>query len=184
MAEKLTASSAKERKVRESGLKLAISKCNERLSRLTDMLIDGTLDQPLFNAKKEALLMERLSLEEQLDQLANAPMSGEKVMGSLELGISAYVRYKSGFAHEKRDLVSRICSNLSGQGNEPVFALYSPYHEWQKQAETHRCDLRRDSSRTRVKKLFEILVAAADQISIEPFAAKSPTSTTSLDLLN
>lgn len=74
----------------EENLELRIGRCEERIARLTDTLIDGIIDKETFQTKKTALLLEKRELGEQLDKLSSNPCWTAKALEELELGNMAY----------------------------------------------------------------------------------------------
>ena len=154
-----------DRKQREIALRLALSKNDERLSRLTDALLDETLDKDMFEAKKSTLLAERRGLSDQLEDIASAPSKADHVAAYLELAITAYIQFKNGLIDEKRDMVVKATSNFAGSGNNPAITLKSPFQEMLEYRILQCSALHRDDGRTRAKRLFEMCVRAAERES-------------------
>jgi hypothetical protein len=84
-----------------------------RLGRLTDALIDGVLEKPLFDARKATLLNDEQRILEKIRNLeAGTDSSLRRVAGFLELVKNAPVAYENAEPDEKRDLVKTLFSNL------------------------------------------------------------------------
>ena len=56
----------------ESALKLQADQIGIRLSRLTDLLLDGAIEQPAFQEKQRSLLLERSAVEEKLKEVRSS----------------------------------------------------------------------------------------------------------------
>jgi DNA invertase Pin-like site-specific DNA recombinase len=153
---------ADERMKRAAALKLHIAQCDERLNRLTDALLDGTLDKPLFENRKTVILGEKRSYIDQLENLDTLPSKAECIMRNLELANTAYLQYKFGFPSEKRDLIAEATSNFFGEGRNPVIALKSPFAELAEWRISTCGSPTHDNRRMRVKKIWEIFMQAAD----------------------
>ena len=161
----------------KASLKLRIERCNERLARLTDALVDGVLSKEVYDARNAGLLAERRGLEDRL-----AALDGEaewyRLYKKFELENHQILSYKMLTEDEKRDLLRNICSNFGYDGKNPVITLKSPYFEIEKTASfayggTLRTEVRTKEqidmvSNSRVRQLFEMFcslkfVAAPDE---------------------
>ncbi len=116
----------------EETLRLRIGRCDERLARLTDTLIDGIVDKEMFQTKKTALLLEKRELAEQLEKLRSNPCWTVKALQKLELGNMAYQGYISGNPEEKRKIAETLSSNFVGVGKNVEITLYFPFEELSK----------------------------------------------------
>lgn len=125
----------------------AVGHCDERLSRLTDAVIDGLIDKETFDAKKAALLRERRL---HLDQLENQPdgTPAERLVKKFELGNAAYLGLSSEIADEIRDAVEKTTSNLSVDRKDLVITPRFPYYDIAKQRLVTLGGAYRDSLRT------------------------------------
>jgi len=126
LREELRADDAKQRAdlVREA--KLAVGRCDDRLQRLTDAFLDGTIERELFETRKASLLGERRSLQ---DAITTPAAEGPTLtlLKKLELGNMALKNAESGISEKIRDTVSLIMSNLVAEGKELGFALHFPF---------------------------------------------------------
>jgi site-specific DNA recombinase len=111
-----------------ASLKLQLSQAEQRMSRLTDAYLDEVLDKETFEQRKTALLQERRSLQDQLDSLKTG---GSKVPDQLldvvELAGNAYLLYRFGLDEERRDLVKRVSSNRTLNGDSLTITLDLPF---------------------------------------------------------
>lgn len=96
------------------GANLRLDGIRNRLARLTDAFIDGIVDKPLFEERKNALTLEEREAREMIEVLeagnSNALKRLEKF---LELIKDAPFLYKHATPDEKRDLLRKLTSNLS-----------------------------------------------------------------------
>ncbi len=94
--------------------KLQLDNIRAKLGRLTDALIDGTIEKPLFEMRKAALLSDEQRTLETIRNLTAGSDGGlQRLERFLELVKSAPVAYENANADEKRDLVRNLFSNLS-----------------------------------------------------------------------
>jgi site-specific DNA recombinase len=138
----------------KASLALRLQNLDARIGRLTDLLIDGTIDATTFHARKEGLLMERRGLAEQLEKTdLRAPL--KELFERFELQNSELLRYEILTYDEKREILQIVCSNFSVEGKNPVFTLRNPYREIAELQNITECGPIRNDVRTR--KIFEIL---------------------------
>lgn len=94
-------------------LKLRLDSIRTRLNRLTDALIDGLLEKPLFDDRKNAVLLEEREVK---DQILKWEQDGGQGLARLEkffgLVKSASLLYKTANPSEKRELIRELTSDL------------------------------------------------------------------------
>ena len=161
MVEGLKANEADERVKREQSLRLKLAKFDERLTRLTDALIDCLIDKDVYEERRNALLAEKHYVVEALESLDTAPGTYATIMRSLELAESASLGFKIANPVEKRELVRATCSNSTVTGKEVDITLRSPFSELADLTSSWNCDPSRDGIRTFAGEAFAILEAAA-----------------------
>lgn len=89
--------------------KLRLGQLQDRLCRLTDAYLDGSIDKQIFEERRAALLMQRKELEENLGSLKDSSRSlPERLAEFLELAGSTYLLYKTSFL-----MKNAICSKSS-----------------------------------------------------------------------
>jgi site-specific DNA recombinase len=94
--------------------KLQLDGIRSRLGRLTDAFIDGTIEKPLFEARKASLLNdEQRTLESIRNLEAGSDGALERLERFLELVRNAPVAYENANPDEKSDLVKSLFSNLA-----------------------------------------------------------------------
>ncbi len=113
---------------RRQTLHLQLEKCRERLSKLTDALIDGTLEKELFVSKKNSLILEEHRLQEELRNCGGTESDAlERTVKILELANQAYLSYETGNEQEKREMVKTIVSNFFVEGKSVVIKPNLPF---------------------------------------------------------
>jgi site-specific DNA recombinase len=144
----------------EASLKLRIAKCDDRLARLTDALIDQLIDKESFEARKGRLLNERRALLDE-QQGANGVSPLAKVHEKFGLINSLILGYELAVDGERREIMDNLCSDFSAQGKNVAISLYSPYREIRNLSNAARSGPYRNDVRTRARKLFDILKSCA-----------------------
>lgn len=95
-------------------IKLQLEQTQSRLSRLTDALVDGILEQELFLNKKNSLIIAEQELRQRLVNIETIePKALQKTENFLELANAAYLSYQTASFGNKRDLVKTVASNFS-----------------------------------------------------------------------
>lgn len=159
---------AKEEYERENGdrahlktsLELRLKQLDFRSDRLTDLLMDETIDNETYRARKEKLLLERQGLLEELSAIERA--SPLKSMVELfEQNNNKLLRYEMASDDEKREIMEIVGSNFIVRGKEAVFALQTPYAEIENTDDPARCGHHRGDLRT--VRVFTILKSVAYQ---------------------
>jgi site-specific DNA recombinase len=113
-----------------AGIQLKLGQIDDRLNRLTDAYIDRVLDKEAFEARKNALLMERKDVEEKRGEWSSGTLRvTEELAHFLERAGGAYLAYKTGNLYEKRDLVDSLTSNCVLNGKLPEITLAFPFQE-------------------------------------------------------
>ena len=109
-------------------IRLRLVNSDERLARLTDALLDGTVSKEAYSQRHERLLGEQRGLKDRLDALAGEP-AWLRLYREFELKNAQVLRYEMLEDDEKRLLVKELCLNLAVDGKKPVITLRSPYNE-------------------------------------------------------
>lgn len=140
---------ANERKERQSALDLRAAKLKDRLSRLTDAFIDGSLEKELFEERKSSLLMERKEIDEAEARLHGSDANVVKeVKEKLELAGSAYLLYQTANADEKRELLQIVTSNRQADAKNVAITMAEPFQTIANRTSFTSGGLRRDTLRT------------------------------------
>ena len=96
---------------RQKAAAFELAKIDERLSRLADKLIDGVIDDALYEKKKAAILMDRQRCQEAVEEVGNLDAKIAKLDRFLELAKSLYLQYRSASDDQKRELLNFASSN-------------------------------------------------------------------------
>ncbi|MDA2924536.1 recombinase family protein [Acidobacteria bacterium AH-259-L09] len=159
--------------VQIEGLSLNLDQTQDRLCRLTDAYLDGVIEKELFEERKKALLMERKSLEETLEDLVNGSRKvPDRLAEFLELAGSAYLKYKMGLPEEKRDLVRIVTSNRLLVDKSVVVKLAPPFSEVANRFQNSNGAPQRDIPRT-WDRLIPILVKRLAKLPEPSFLGKN-----------
>lgn len=103
----------------------------QRITRLTDLLIDGTIDKSTFDDRKSDLILKRRALRDRLEN-GTYVTYWKGVAERFELANTAYLGFQTGNDDEKREMVQLICSNLIIQSKELVLPMHFPFDEFRK----------------------------------------------------
>ncbi len=96
-----------------STIKLHLANADGRLNKLTDLLLDGSVDKEYYLTKKKNIHMEIANLEDkQAEKLLNFKEIERELKKLLELSTSLYSAYILGNKQEKRLLLKKAFSNL------------------------------------------------------------------------
>lgn len=109
-------SNNKDRCSLEKSLNLRISDADARLKRLTDLLVDGTIDQSTYSERRERHMLDVNKLREEQISLRRSKANDSDRLKFLELMKNPHLLYQSANSSEKRYL-SEICfSNRTWNG--------------------------------------------------------------------
>jgi len=107
---------------------LQLAQVEERLHRLTDAFLDGSIERELFEERKSALIKERLNLRDELEELASGNGSPRakvaRVLEHLKTASESALRLDSA---GKLDLLKSATSNLMMDGKNLLVAWFSDY---------------------------------------------------------
>ncbi|MEL7252817.1 MAG: recombinase family protein [Pseudomonadota bacterium] len=100
-------------------LQLRIAQTKERLSRLTDLLIDGTVSKDDFHTKKQALAQELSDLQHQQEKAEETHLTGQRMEKFIELMKDLAGLHILAEPHEKRCMLEYCFSNRTVTGKKP-----------------------------------------------------------------
>jgi DNA invertase Pin-like site-specific DNA recombinase len=102
----------------------------ERLTRLTDAYLDGTIERDLFEERKAAILFERQAITGNIGGIESHERSIPDILENfLERAGSAYSLYKMALVEEKRRMLKIVTSNLTVEQKDVDFAFRNPFGE-------------------------------------------------------
>lgn len=141
-------------------MNLKLVQVQDRLNRLTDAFLDGTIERDLFEGRKTSLLMDKKGAEENLASVRDeARPFPQRLTEFLELAGSAWLSYRMGLLEEKRDLLKIATSNRELSGKNIEVKLSFPLCELANRFNSACGDPHRDIPRT-WDRLLAILTAA------------------------
>jgi len=109
---------------------VTLQQITERLNRLTDAFLDGTVEKNIYEERKTALLREKRSTEDQLNRLKDPRASvPDTVQKFLELAGSTYSLYKTAMIEKKRRILQIVTSNFAVCSGTLDFAYAIPFNE-------------------------------------------------------
>ena len=144
-----------------TSLNLRLAQADDRLNRLTDLLIDASIDTDTHNARREKLLLERQGILDELEKADRRTPFQELCEEFGQTNIEL-LRYESLSKEEKRELLNIVCSDFSVSRESATFALRTPYKEIAELVDSSECDQKRDEFR--IKNILSILEKLADQV--------------------
>ena len=170
LLEEHTARQTNERTEREATIRILVAKCDERITRMTDALIDGLIDKETFDARKSTILKEKRGHLDRLEHIASELSLVDRIEEKVELANTAYLNYENGNHAEKRDLLLSLMSNFQASGKNPAITMKSPYQKYLNWRISTCCDQCKDEPRTRASKILDIFVAAENLSTSAPMS--------------
>lgn len=156
-------------KARLSG---AIGAVAERLTRLTDALIDGRVDTSLHDERRTELLSERRLLEDSLANVdANYAFAERAILRCLELARSPQTLYELATDPEKRRFVETATSNRTVNGKKVTIAVAEPFSFFPSARENTSCAPIGGETPTRVLAEYLVKWSKANERKIRPLAS-------------
>lgn len=134
LAQQCLANEIEGREARRSERLRDLAKCEDRLTRLTDLLVDGHIDTETFEARKASLLLERRTLRDALDERPEEQSITARALKSLELARTAYLGFDLAKPDEKRQMVRELTSNLVAQRKSLEITLRKDFEAFQSRA--------------------------------------------------
>ena len=113
-----------------TGFQIQLKQIRDRLNRVTDAMIDGTIEKGDFISRKNSLIQDQKEIEEKLDTVAERTRALPDILENvLELLKSLDVLYEKGNPLEKRRILNSLTSNLFVSKESIDTAMVSPYGE-------------------------------------------------------
>jgi site-specific DNA recombinase len=108
--------------------RLQLDQTQARLAKLTDFLVDGTIDKSSFELKQQEIFLERARIKERLAEIENGRSSiTEHVEKTVELAKSPSMLYKRASLEKKRELLKTLLSNFTVSGKNIKITLSIPF---------------------------------------------------------
>jgi site-specific DNA recombinase len=109
-------------------LRLQQDQLRMRLTKLTDLLVDGTIDKLVFGERRDALLLEQAGIRERLAEIEQNPASAIATLEkTVELAKSPSILYKTASLEKKRELLKSLLSNLTVSCKNVALTLALPF---------------------------------------------------------
>lgn len=127
IADRLRNSEAEREEERRS-VSLQLDALRSRMSRLTDLLLDGSVGKVAFEEKQKALVWDEAQLRQKLAALeAEGGGALEEIERTVELAKDASSLYKQANLERKRELLRILLSNLTVSGKNVDVELSIPF---------------------------------------------------------
>jgi DNA invertase Pin-like site-specific DNA recombinase len=99
-----------------------------RLTKLTDLLVDGTIDKSAFGERRDALLLDQTRIKERIAEIERDPaIAVASLEKTVELAKSPSMLYKNASPEKKRELLKTLLSNLTVSGKNVDITLALPF---------------------------------------------------------
>jgi hypothetical protein len=108
--------------------RLQLESLRTRRNRLTDLFLDGTVEQTIFGEKQKTLVWEEAQLKHKLVTLEGGDGGALKeIERTVELAKDASLLYKQANPERKRELLRILLSNLTVAGKNVSVELRIPF---------------------------------------------------------
>lgn len=146
-----------------NGISLQVAQVAHRLDRLTDMAIDNLIEPEPYQAKKQALMLERQRLAEMRADAERNALDPGAARRFLELATNLATLYQSAAKAQKRRIVEWATLNRLASGKSLCFEPSKWLLGTQTMLGVLCCAEQRDDSRTDPGNLAD-LIRSADRI--------------------
>ena len=154
----------KDRVATAHAFRLQFDQIQNRLAKLTDLLVDGTVDKLLFQNKQELLLREQARIKERLAEAEQGSCSSvARIEKTVELAKSPSMLYKTASPEKKRELLKTLLSNLVVSGKNVEITLALPFRLIAEREKTSNGRAYRGTCRTWEKLLEKLLKAFTNE---------------------
>jgi site-specific DNA recombinase len=147
-----------ERKQQIHAAQLQLDALRTRVSRLTDLFLDGSLQKTVFEEKQKAYVWEEAELKQKLTALENGSETAcREVEKFVELLKSPQMLYREADHEKKRELLKILLSNLTVSGKNVSLELRIPFRLVAERGKDSLCSPYRGTCRTTAN-LFQQLI--------------------------
>lgn len=113
VAQELRQSFAIELDNKEKTMRLQVENCNSRLSNLTDLLLDGTIVKETYDQKREQFIMEKKSIESEINDFKGVNLSSFNRLDELtNLLSNPLYAYQVANHENKANLIQKMMKNI------------------------------------------------------------------------
>jgi len=102
-----------------------IALIEQRIERLTDAVLDLTIDKATYDARKAVLIAQKNALQDRVR--FSGSTKWQIISEWFELGQSALLGYETGSDDEKRGIIKSVSSNLIVSGKQSLFPMLFPF---------------------------------------------------------
>ena len=128
VAQELRQSFTLELAEKENGLKLQIDNVASRLNQLTDLLLDNTITKETYNQKREQYILEKKTLESEINEFKDTKISSfDKFEELAQLIGNPIQAYELANHENKSNLIKKMMTNLQLHPNGIKFAWQTPF---------------------------------------------------------
>jgi site-specific DNA recombinase len=131
-----------------NSLSLRLSQIGARLTRLTDLFIDGAFDQEAYESRRTDLLNERLALEGEHAKLSNSADSTARVEKFIEHALSLRILPQLADATKIRQTAIKAISNIALRQNNVEIQWSKAFDMLIEIGGFSLCELKRQANRT------------------------------------
>lgn len=130
-------------------LRLEAEQVRLRTTKLTDLLIDGTIDKAAYEERRNTLMLEQVRLKERITEIERDPASAmAELESTVELAKSPSLLFKSASPEKKRELLKILLSNLTVSGKNVAITLALPFRLIAEREKLSKCRPYRGICRT------------------------------------
>jgi DNA invertase Pin-like site-specific DNA recombinase len=120
--------SGAERQEQKRSVSLQLDALRSRMNRLTDLLLDESIEKLVFEEKQKALIWDEAQLRQTLASLeAGYDTALEEIERTVELAKDASLLYKQANPERKRELLRSLLSNFTVSGKNVDVELTIPF---------------------------------------------------------
>ncbi len=105
-----------------------IKELTERLGKLTDAFIDGTIEKDIYEERKKAILIERKSMEGKIAELNGGRSIPDELQEFLEFAKDPKTLYETAFPDKKSRFVQTVTSKNLANKKSLVFGFKTPFN--------------------------------------------------------
>ncbi len=104
--------------------------CQNRLDRLVDLHLNGTINRQDFAAQKTRLRQQQIKLENNIESArAGDDAFKDTMLNLLEIATKANKHFQNSTPEQKRELVNFVFANLELKGAKLCFTLKKPFNQ-------------------------------------------------------
>ena len=110
-------------------LKIELDKTSHKLERLSDLLLDGTVDDEYYKIKRSDLLLEKQNTEVFIEKIkADKDKFSKTIIETTKEASAAYDDFKAGNDDQKREIIEKIFEKLELKGEQLQYVIRYPYN--------------------------------------------------------